>query len=670
MWDGIICDPVNNKVTSIRIQSADLYATIPSELGKLTSLETLVLRENLLYGSIPTEVASLPNLQTFDVAENDLRGALPSFTSSSLSTVDVSRNKLSGTLPTDIGENHALSLTVFDAMDNQISGTIPSSFSKMKNLGTLSLSSNRITGLIPPSLGSIPTLMYLYLDNNANLVGPIPPSLARPHSGQMDGSILSEIWLQENNLSGTLPAAMADLKKLVDFFVDGNKFTGKVPEDLCNEQLNSDFFENIPAGADRNLCDSVACPVNEVAFEGVYPCTKCDSLHYNPYLGRTGECIALNQRLILDTFYASTSKLGPWGGAGNWGDDEAFLCDFVGITCDGNNNVVEINLRARGLSGTIPEELGFLKYLEVLDVSGNDLTGFLPSDLRWAPLRRLDISGNRIKSIVPPMLCLMQGVNGNGLNGDYNCERIACPAGTFGPLGRKGSAAGEHCLPCADEDALYLGRKQCTTIGLRVDTSRQHGGLGVSGLTGTIVALVAVAIAGTFFIILRAHRKKYARRSALPQNEDGDEILFSESEKTVYNRTGVSSLPYSDDPDGASDSGRKGTWKDMADRISPKSYRDEEPRSERFLIGRVGNFDNDGYRDEGGDNESIDEDHSVSSALEKEVARQNDPGSSTKVKVWDYPDPLEDSNSVTSSSSAWNAEKDSNKEVWLDVPKI
>ena len=161
MWDGIICDPSDDSITSIRIQSADLYATIPSEWGALKSLRTLVMRENLLYGTIPPEVTALPNLQTFDVAENDLSGPLPPFASVSLGVMDASRNKLSGSLPSTIGENHALTLTLFDVMDNNLTGTIPSSFSKMKNLGTLSLGSNKFWGLIPPSLGSLPMLQYL-----------------------------------------------------------------------------------------------------------------------------------------------------------------------------------------------------------------------------------------------------------------------------------------------------------------------------------------------------------------------------------------------------------------------------------------------------------------------------------------------------------------------------
>ena len=69
-------------------------------------------------------------------------------------------------------------------------------------------------------------------------------------------------------------------------------------------------------------------------------------------------------------------------------------------------------------------------------------------------------------------------MNGNGDDGDYSCDRIACPAGTFSPTGRGGGggggyggrygfggggadAASSSCIPCLDADALTLGRKSC-----------------------------------------------------------------------------------------------------------------------------------------------------------------------------------------------------------------
>lgn len=84
------------------------------------------------------------------------------------------------------------------------------------------------------------------------------------------------------------PAAIADLKSLFNFYVDGNKFTGTVPQQLCRPALNADFFEGIDmdnvVGSD--VCDSVACRPGYVSFEGVYPCSMCEEQFFNPYLGR------------------------------------------------------------------------------------------------------------------------------------------------------------------------------------------------------------------------------------------------------------------------------------------------------------------------------------------------------------------------------------------------
>ena len=251
------------------------------------------------------------------------------------------------------------------------------------------------------------------------------------------------------------------------------------------------------------------------------------------------------------------------------------------------------------------------------------------------------------------------------MSGDYNCERISCPAGTFGPSGKRGSAPGERCIPCADEDAIYLGMKECSRVRVRDQSSESRGGLGISGLTGTLVAISGVMIAAALFVVLRAHRRKYAIRRALPQGEGDDEIVF---ESSVYNQTGVSSLPYADEPRRSSSgtSRRKGTWKDLANRVPPSSYRDEPPNAEPFSIGHVGDSDDENNDDE----ERYEDEETISSALEKEVRRQQSHGPSEKAPVWKYPDPLEGDDARSVSSSAWDVEKDSTKEVWLDVPKI
>ena len=73
---------------------------------------------------------------------------------------------------------------------------------------------------------------------------------------------------------------------LCTLHLQGNKFTGTVPSDLCRSEINADFFESVDASIKRDYCQSIACPMNTVSLEGVYPCEPCKAKYYNPYLGR------------------------------------------------------------------------------------------------------------------------------------------------------------------------------------------------------------------------------------------------------------------------------------------------------------------------------------------------------------------------------------------------
>lgn len=459
-WEGIGCndskDP--NEITDIDLSDTSLLAYIP-DLSQLKNLVQVDLSENFIMGTIPVGFAKLPNLEYVDLSENQLTGTIPIFKSALLKSMNLGYNRLNGTLNEEIGSLHPV-MTDLDVMRNKLSGPIPESLSRSKKLVGLSLSQNSFTGTIPSGFGYIFSLKFLYLDEN-QLVGTIPPSMAR------EGSILEELWLQNNILSGTIPAQLSILRNLVNLYVDGNKLTGTVPVDLCRENLNADFFEYVIGEEHRDYCNSISCPADTYSLRGIYPCFACSPdnntsivSYFSPYLGKTTSCFDMNQRDILLKLFQDTGGPESWSKEENWDVENSFLCSFIGITCDVNNHVVAIDLPNMGLKGTIPQEIGFLKYLTRLDLSNNQLTGFLPSDLRFAPLNYLDISGNFIKGIVPPMLCLKAGINGNGNEGDYNCANIACPTGTFSNTGRRTSEATEkECITCSHQE--FLASKSC-----------------------------------------------------------------------------------------------------------------------------------------------------------------------------------------------------------------
>ena len=48
---------------------------------------------------------------------------------------------------------------------------------------------------------------------------------------------------------------------------------------------------------------------------------------------------------------------------------------YDGVTCNFAQQVTNITLINHGISGTIPDELGFLRHLAALNLADNDLTG-------------------------------------------------------------------------------------------------------------------------------------------------------------------------------------------------------------------------------------------------------------------------------------------------------
>lgn len=512
-WKGITCDPVSRAIIRIELDGVGFEGTIPSELGLLPSLLQLKLAENQFIGTIPPEVAQLDSLQFLNLGKNELEGTIPQF-KGDLKSFDVNHNQMYGTLPNDFGGHYGASLIKLDLSHNEFSGTIPDSFAKMKFLNYWDMSHNIFEGSLPNYIGSLEELQGLFLDNN-RFAGTIPPSMSR------SSLKLVQIFLEHNRLSGTIPASLADLPALVDLFVDGNKFTGTVPPDLCNLNLNEDFFQGEFNVSGRDGCTSIACPANFVSKEGVHPCFECGNQGFSPYLGRNGRCFQMNQKMVLDKFYDSTD--GPnWKNGLGWGMANVAVCDYEGVICNNAGKIVNITLTGNSLYGTIPDEVGFLRHLQVLNLADNLLTGFLPSDLRFAPLEELDVSGNQLVGFVPPMLCLTGDINGNGMGGAYNCDIITCSKGTWSPIGRATPSEGvetvHKCLPCATSTE-YLGSTTCSSAFEAYNPSLWME---------TNFWIVVVSIVGTFFVAIVSLVVVYRRRLSVVAFDDAASGRISE----------------------------------------------------------------------------------------------------------------------------------------------
>lgn len=115
--------------------------------------------------------------------------------------------------------------------------------------------------------------------------------------------------------------------------------------------------------------------------------------------------LTLDGTLLLSFKYSVLSD--PLSALENWDYLDATPCSWNGITCakigpPGTLRVVSLVLPHSQLMGSVPEDLGFIEHLRVLDLSDNYLNGSLPESLfNHTELQSLSISNNNISGQMP-----------------------------------------------------------------------------------------------------------------------------------------------------------------------------------------------------------------------------------------------------------------------------
>ncbi len=110
--------------------------------------------------------------------------------------------------------------------------------------------------------------------------------------------------------------------------------------------------------------------------------------------------VAPAERQALLEFYYSTN-------GENWNqswDISTPVADWQGVTVE-NNTVTGLSLLFNNISGTLPESIGELKNLRVLELSFNRISGQLPASLgNLSKLEMLAFNGNALTGNVPESL--------------------------------------------------------------------------------------------------------------------------------------------------------------------------------------------------------------------------------------------------------------------------
>jgi hypothetical protein len=205
-----------------------------------------------------------------DLSQSGLLGTLPSelIQLAHLQHLDLNENSLQGTIPTEYG--NFLRLRHLDLGDNNFNGSIPSQLGMLSHtLEELWLEKNELSGSIHHSLTKMSHLSVLDLSDN-ELTGSLPTEIGHFSS-------LKKLFLEVNKLTGSLPSEIGLLKELRFFDMGYNHFVGRIPSEigLCTNLGHFSVVSNrlngtIPLEVFR-ISNLKVLTLSENSFSGILP---------------------------------------------------------------------------------------------------------------------------------------------------------------------------------------------------------------------------------------------------------------------------------------------------------------------------------------------------------------------------------------------------------------
>ncbi|RZC73468.1 hypothetical protein C5167_048944 [Papaver somniferum] len=461
LWERVVCRSNNINSSVIRISLSNLglsSSDFLTELCQIDSLEYLDVSVNSL-SSIPDgfflDCGKLNGLKTLDFSQNKLSGVLPNFSGfSSLEILQLSKNQFEGSIPDELFSFQ--NLTWVDLSNNRISGVLSNSIGSLSKLGTLLLSSNRLNGEIPKNLSNIITLTRLAANQNNfsgtippgisqyvknldlsfnHLVGPIPIDLLSPlnleivdlSSNSLAGPIpenistsLFRLRLGNNSLNGSIPSAsIGKLQQLTYLDLGNNSLSGEIPKELgnCVKLALLDLSQNSLSGSlpkelgNLRQLEVMKLQSNNVSGEIPNQISQLQNL----------SVLNISQNILSGSIPSAISNLKELVSVnlqhnklnGSIPDSFSNLISLIelqlGENClSGNipkmppNLQIALNISRNYFEGRIPETLGGLSALEVLDISNNKFSGSVPGFLTtMESLTRLLLSNNNLSGNLP-----------------------------------------------------------------------------------------------------------------------------------------------------------------------------------------------------------------------------------------------------------------------------
>jgi len=321
-------------------------------------------------------------------------------------------------------------VTELDLRSNNLHGTVPSIVFYLPFLRVLNVNGNDVS-MVFRDIRDADTLEELLI-GSTNVV-----SL----EGIGQASNLRVLSLERNSFFGqNLPEELFTLTALEDLDISHCGFVGTLSSSI-GALTRLESFQAINNDLDGAIPESI----------GVLSMLKSLMLSDNNFYGSLPA--SLDELTAIETIAIDARTRNTAGLSGA-------LPSFSNLP-----NLKNLDLGSNSLTATIPTD--FLASVSaqggVINVSldSNILVGEVPSDLARFDRLNLDVSDNEIESIGDGLCSKSQWWDGDV--GEYLCDGLLCPVGTYSALGRQSSAEAK-CDECPGESSPYLGRTKCPAI--------------------------------------------------------------------------------------------------------------------------------------------------------------------------------------------------------------
>jgi len=367
-WSGVIV--ANGHVTELVLAAINLEGTIPTQIGDLTSLTTLIFTGNdLLTGNIPSTISNLVNLNDLVLESCQLTGNLPSL-STSVSNVYIDGNHFNFSNLENEFANYQTSTSIFNyapqrKIDTEETIDIINGASYTMTMGLTS-----------------PNNRYQWLKN---------------------GIVIPGATQKDYTISNATAADVGDYHCVV-----------------VNDIVTGLTLERFPIHITVSADPCVVSQIERDALIALYNATGganwnnstnwntnfsvCDWSGVTVVNGNVTELSLINNNLI--------------------GTIPSELGNLPSLT--------SLNLRSNQLTGSIPSNIGNLLNLDLLYLWGNQLTGSIPPELgNLTNLRFLHLSGNQLTGSIPSELGNLINLSTLSLNSNLLTGNIPIELGNL-----------------------------------------------------------------------------------------------------------------------------------------------------------------------------------------------------------------------------------------------